>query len=74
MKRVDLIKKGSQWVAESGGKSTKRGPLKTEAIKKTARAAEKDPVAVSLKIHLENGRIQEERTYPRKADPRASKG
>ncbi|MHC8361662.1 hypothetical protein ACYZUA_15410 [Pseudomonas sp. LS2P72] len=28
----------------------------------------------SLKIHRENGTIQEERTYPRSADPRKSKG
>lgn len=28
----------------------------------------------SVKIHLANGRIEEERTYPRSADPRASKG
>lgn len=28
----------------------------------------------SLKIHKMDGRIQEERTYPRSADPRASKG
>ena len=28
----------------------------------------------SVKIHKENGRIQEERTYPGKKDPRKSKG
>lgn len=28
----------------------------------------------SLKIHLASGLIQEERTYPRSADPRRSKG
>jgi hypothetical protein len=28
----------------------------------------------SVRIHLENGRIQEERTYPRSADPTSSKG
>lgn len=28
----------------------------------------------SVKIQKENGRIQEERTYPRKKDPRSSKG
>lgn len=28
----------------------------------------------SVKIHKEDGRIQEERTYPRSADPRGSKG
>lgn len=28
----------------------------------------------SVKIHLANGKIEEERTYPRSADPRRSKG
>ena len=28
----------------------------------------------SVKIHKENGRIQEERTYPGSKDPRSSKG
>jgi len=28
----------------------------------------------SLKVRKENGRIQEERTYPRSKDPRRSKG
>lgn len=28
----------------------------------------------SLKIHKEDGKIQEERTYPRSADPKQSKG
>lgn len=28
----------------------------------------------SVKIHLENGRIEEERTYPRGADPSQSPG
>ena len=28
----------------------------------------------SLKIHKEDGKIQEERTYPRSADPKSSKG
>ncbi len=28
----------------------------------------------SVKIHKTNGRIQEERTYSRRADPRGSKG
>jgi hypothetical protein len=28
----------------------------------------------SVRIHKENGTIQEERTYPRSADPKSSKG
>jgi Uncharacterized protein conserved in bacteria (DUF2188) len=74
MKRVDLVKKGDQWFQEGGGRAIGRGPLKSEALKKTAQAARRDPDPVTLKIHKENGRIQEERTYPRRADPRRSKG
>jgi hypothetical protein len=62
------------WVQEGGGKTVTRGPLKTEAVKKAAQAAKRDPQPVTLKIHKENGRFQEERTYPRSADPRKSKG
>lgn len=74
MKRVDLVKKGKQWVAESGGKTISRGPVKTEAVKRTASAAKREREPVSVKIHKTDGSIQEERTYPRKADPRRSKG
>ncbi|WP_080393289.1 DUF2188 domain-containing protein [Pseudomonas syringae] len=33
-----------------------------------------DGKTASLKIHKEDGTIQEERTYPRSADPSKSKG
>jgi hypothetical protein len=42
-------------------------------VRKTARQARADREAVSVKIHTQNGRIQEERTCPRKADPRTTK-
>jgi hypothetical protein len=74
MKRVDLVKKGTHWVEEGGGKNTRRGPIKTEAIKKTMRAAERAGVPVTVKIHKVNGDFDEERTTPRSADPRRSKG
>lgn len=74
MKRVDVVKKGSEWVAESAGKTLARAPVKTDAVRATARVAKAAPEPVTVKIHKENGRIQEERTYPRSADPRRSKG
>lgn len=76
MKRIDVVKKGDKWVGESGGK-TVRGTgatNKDRAVKNTAGVAKKSPEAVTVKIHKENGRIQEERTYPGSADPRRSKG
>jgi Uncharacterized protein conserved in bacteria (DUF2188) len=76
MKRIDVVKKGDKWVGESGGK-TVRGtgaPTKADAVKNTAGVAQRAPEPVTVKIHLENGRIQEERTYPGSADPKSSKG
>ena len=74
MKRVDLVKKGKRWVATGGGKTVASAPKKTDAIRKTAKAAKADSQKVTVKIHKENGVFQEERTYPRKADPRRTKG
>ena len=76
MKRIDVVKKGNGWIGESGGATVRntKAPTKEEAIKKTANVARKDPEAVSVRIHKVDGRIQEERTYPRSADPRRSKG
>lgn len=75
MKRIDVVKKGNQWVAEAPGKKVvASAPTKEAAVKKTAAIARKDPDAVSVKIHKVDNKFQEERTYPRKADPRKSKG
>jgi hypothetical protein len=76
VKRIDVVKKNDQWVGESGGRTVPgtRAPHKDEAVRNTARVARGDSQPVTVKIHKENGRIQEERTYPRKADPRRSKG
>lgn len=74
MKRVDLTKKGDQWVAKSGQEVIAKAPTKEAAIKRTAKAAKAMPEAVSVKIHKVDSTIQEERTYPKKADPKKSKG
>jgi hypothetical protein len=76
MKRIDVVKKGSEWRGESNGRAVPgtRAPRKEEAVKATAGKAKAAPEPVSVKIHKENGRIQEERTYPGKADPPSSKG
>jgi len=75
VKRIDILKKGDSWVGETGGKAVRRtkSPTKATTIKQTAQVARKDPQPVSVRIHKVNGRIQEERTYPRAADPRRSK-
>lgn len=75
MKRIDVVKQGDGWVGKtSDGKAVAAAPTKVETVRKTADAARKDPQPVTVKIHLESGRIQEERTYPSKADPHKSPG
>lgn len=74
MKRIDVVKKGERWIGQSGGRQVAAAPTKAEAVRKIARVAKADPQPVTVKIHKQNGRIQEERTYPGRADPRRSKG
>ncbi len=74
MKRIDVVKKGDGWVGESAGRVVTRAETKAETVRKTAEVARATPEPVTVKIHKQNGRIQEERTYPRKADPRRSRG
>lgn len=76
MRRMDLVKDENGWKTESNGRTVAgtRADTKEQAIKQAAEKANALPEPVTLKIHKENGRIQEERTYPVKADPRSSKG
>lgn len=75
MKRIDVVKQGEAWVGKtSAGGVVSRAPTKVEAVRKTAAVAKADPQAVTVKIHKQNGRFQEERTYPSKADPRSTRG
>jgi hypothetical protein len=74
MKRIDVVKKGDEWVGTTKREVVARAPTKLEAVRKTARVARATPEPTTVKIHTENGRIQEERTYPRPAEPRVSKG
>jgi hypothetical protein len=75
MKRIDVVKKDNGWVGKTpGGETVSRGRTKDQAVRNTAKVAKADKAAVSVKIHKVDGKIQEERTYPRKADPTRSKG
>jgi hypothetical protein len=74
MKRIDVSKQGDKWVAKQGNQTVASARTKDAAVKRTAQVARKDPDAVSVKIHKIDGKIQEERTYPRKADPSTSPG
>ncbi|MBW1905611.1 MAG: DUF2188 domain-containing protein [Deltaproteobacteria bacterium] len=49
-----------------------KAPTKVEVVRKMRRFTKTREG--SLRIHKVNGKIQEERTYPRGKDPRSSKG
>src|SRR4051812_29343916 len=72
MKRIDVVKKGDGWAGESGGRTVSN--TKAETVRKTVAVAKQGSEPVSVRIHGVDGKIQEERTYPRSADPRRRKG
>lgn len=76
MNNYHLTKDGETWKLqkENSTRATANfGNLnKTDAIKKSAGILAN--TNSSLKIHKTDGKIQEERTYPRSADPKKSKG
>ena len=76
MRRMDIVKTDDGWKAKSGGRTVPgtKAPRKTDTVKQTAARAKASKEPVSVRIHDRKGRIQEERTYPRSADPRKSKG
>lgn len=62
------------WALKKQGaeRASKTATTKAEIIKLASEFL--DGKTASLKIHKEDGSIQEERTYPRSADPRKTKG
>lgn len=74
MDRYDLKKEGDKWKfgRESGERPLKTFETKEKGMKHSTQYVKER--GGSLKIRKENGQYQEERTYPRSADPRRSKG
>ena len=74
MDQYHLTKKGSEWRLEKAGsnRAVVKAGTKEQAVQQM-RGYMKGKEG-SVVIHKQNGRIQEERTYPRSKDPRGSKG
>lgn len=74
MDNYHLTKDGNDWKLQKqgGDRAIKRSGTKEEAIQHMR--GYMDGREGSVKIHKENGEIQEERTYPRSADPTHRKG
>jgi len=69
---VNKTEAGWELIKQGASRASKTAPTKTEILK-TAAAFFEGKTA-SLKVHTQNGRIEEERTYPRSVDPAKSKG
>jgi hypothetical protein len=69
-----LTKDGDLWkLKKTGGKAASlTAQTKAEAISKMR--AFMSGKRATVRIHKQDGKIQEERTYPRSADPRRTKG
>ena len=60
-------------VKKKGGKVVAKTDTKAKAVKTATATASKDKRS-SVVIHKADGKVQEERTYPRGSDPSKSKG
>lgn len=74
MDNYHITKDGDKWKLkkEDAERASKTADTKKEIIDQM-RDFMSDKIA-SVKIHKEDGKFQEERTYQRKNDPRRSKG
>ncbi len=70
---VTKTENGWEGKKENASKADVTGKTKEEVMKKTIEMAKKEKQAQVL-IHGEDGKIQEERTYPRSSDPHSSEG
>lgn len=70
-----IVPNGSEWTvrSEAGNDLGITGSNKANVMERTIAKA-KEQGESSVIIHSADGRIQEERTYPRSADPRKTKG
>ncbi|WP_296258374.1 MULTISPECIES: DUF2188 domain-containing protein [unclassified Pseudomonas] len=74
MDNYHITKTDKGWALTKQGaeRASKTAETKAEIIKLASEFL--DAKTASVKIHKEDGTIQEERTYPRSADPSTSKG
>jgi hypothetical protein len=74
MDNYHVSKSGDGWELKKQGASRASITASTKAEIVQLASDFLDGKTASLKIHKEDGTVQEERTYPRSADPVKSKG
>jgi len=70
---ITKIENGWQGKLEDGQRASVVGTTKNEVVQRTIEIA-KNQASASVKIHGMDGKIQEERTYPKKSDPHPPRG
>jgi hypothetical protein len=70
---ITKTENGWQGKLEKGQRASITGTTKNEVVQKTIEIAKKQSNA-SVKIHKMDGKIQEERTYPKRSDPCPPRG
>lgn len=76
LRSFHLTKKGEKWRLEQAGsdRALRTFDRKADALKGGTLKDALGKSGGSVKVHKQNGRIQEERTYPRGKDPRGTSG
>ena len=74
MKEISVVHRQEHWVAESRNQILLAADKKEDAVRLTVELARSLGEPVSVRIHRVDGKFQEERTYPRNADPPRSPG
>lgn len=74
LQRYHLTKRNDEWRLEKAGSNRAVAKADTKANAILEMRGYMQTHEGSVRIHKVNGRIQEERTYPRSKDPRGSKG
>ena len=74
MDRYDLVSSGDEWKLQKKGaeRAAKVFDSKQEGMRESIEFMRNH--GGSLRIHKQDGKIQEERTYPRSADPKKTPG
>lgn len=71
---VTKTAEGWQGKVQGGERASTVGTTKAEVMQKTIEIAKNFGGNSNVIIHKQNGRIQEERTYPRSSDPSQTPG
>ncbi|MFK7060258.1 DUF2188 domain-containing protein [Flavobacterium oreochromis] len=71
---VTKTENGWQGKAENGKRASTTGDTKAQVMQRTIEIAKKHNGNSNVIIHKQDGKFQEERTYPKSSDPRQTPG